>query len=255
MQKKSLLAGFAASTSIAALALAGCGRGPTAPQTSTPTTTGTSLPSGYERFGNGVQVHVEGSFVVVESNGVPDHKSPYFATGDARYEAYNGANPSFIRAPGSIVAQSYTFRSPLSPSVPATHAATPLGPIGVSLNGVPFFNQYNGQRQPLTGEINSFDQYDGHPTPMNQYHYHVEPLSLTAREGRSALLGFLLDGFPVYGPEEGGRAVTNADLDAFHGHIGATAEYPNGIYHYHVTAEAPYINGAGFYGTPGTVSQ
>jgi hypothetical protein len=69
------------------------------------------------------------------------------------------------------------------------------------------------------------------------------------------LMGFLLDGFPVYGPmEENGTIVNNSNLDAFHGHIHATADFPNGIYHYHFTSEAPYLNGNGFYGTPGTIS-
>jgi hypothetical protein len=66
--------------------------------------------------------------------------------------------------------------------------------IGVSLNGVPFFNQY-GTNQPLTNEINSFDQYLGHPQQTGQYHYHQEPAYLTTQNGKSAFLGFLLDGF------------------------------------------------------------
>ena len=69
------------------------------------------------------------------------------------------------------------------------------------------------------------------------------------------LLGFLLDGFPVYGPQENGAAVAESSLDAYHGHKHATADYPAGIYHYHVTNTDPYINGAGFFGTPGTISQ
>jgi len=134
-------------------------------------------------------------------------------------------------------------------------SATPLGPIGLAFNGVPFFNQYNGQIRPLTMEIDSFDQYNGHPTPTNAYHYHVEPVSLTRAKGTSALLGFLLDGFPVYGPMESGKRITNADLDALHGHTSVTADYPSGIYHYHVTDADPYINGAGFYGTAGTLGR
>ena len=55
-----------------------------------------------------------------------------------------------------------------------------MGPIGVSLNGVPFYNQYAGMNQPLTREINSFDQGNGHPAPIapgqengvdGRYHY------------------------------------------------------------------------------------
>ncbi|HWA05236.1 MAG TPA: YHYH protein, partial [Ignavibacteria bacterium] len=105
-----------------------------------------------------------------------------------------------------------------------------------------------------TGEINSFEQYGGHPQQQGQYHYHLEPYYLTAAKGDSALLGFLLDGFPVYGPEENGETVTNSDLDVYHGHFGFKEDFPQGIYHYHITAEAPYLNGDGFYGTPGTVS-
>ena len=92
--------------------------------------------------------------------------------------------------------------------------------------------------------------------PGGRYHYHVEPLYLTTvKADKMALLGFLLDGFPVYGPWENGKAVTNANLDVLHGHAHATTEFPAGIYHYHITQEDPYINGNGFYGTPGTVSQ
>jgi hypothetical protein len=69
------------------------------------------------------------------------------------------------------------------------------------------------------------------------------------------LIGFLLDGFPVYGALESGKTLVSADLDTYHGHTGVTADYPNGIYHYHITADAPYINGTGFYGTKGSVTQ
>jgi hypothetical protein len=84
----------------------------------------------------------------------------------------------------------------------------------------------------------------------------VEPTYLTRiKLSKSSLIGFLLDGFPVYGPEENGQVVTNASLDAYHGHKTATSDYPNGMYHYHITDADPYINGSGFFGTPGTVSR
>ena len=160
-----------------------------------------------------------------------------------------------MKNPNSINTLSYTFKIPLNPAEASTKKATPLGPIGVTVNGVPFFNQYAGPNQPLTGEMASFDQSWGHPAPGGMYHYHVEPLYLTQTKlNKSALLGFLLDGFPVYGPEENGAKVANASLDAYHGHKHVTADYPAGIYHYHVTDADPYINGNGFFGTAGTVS-
>jgi len=214
----------------------------------------TAIPAPFDQFTDSVEMSVDGDYIVIRTTDVPDHPSPYFSTSDPRYEAYNGSNPAFVLNPNRILSQQLVFRIPLHPQKAAASAATPLGPIGIALNGVAFFNQYAGPGQPLTSEINSFDQGDGHPQQTGVYHYHAEPFFITSARGSDALLGFLLDGFPVYGPMENGKLITNADLDAYHGHFGPTKEYPNGIYHYHVTATAPYINGAGFYGTAGTVS-
>jgi len=218
-------------------------------------TTSVILPDAYKKFSSSLQVYTEGDYVIIKTKAIPDHKSPYFATSDARYEAYNGTNPNFVLNPNRIIEQSLTFKIPAKPVVAASTQATPLGPIGVSINGVPLFNQYAGPGTPLTNEINSFDQYNGHPQQSGQYHYHVEPLYVTVQKGKNALIGFLLDGFPVYGPVENGVTLTSASLDANHGHSGVTADYPDGIYHYHITADAPYINGTGFRGTAGTVTQ
>jgi len=214
-----------------------------------------NVPAVFDKFNDDIQIFVDGNMVVIQSNGVPDHGSPYFGTTDTLYEAYNGDNTNFQLNPNRIIEQSYQFRIPLDPQAASVNEATPLGPIGVTVNGVPIYNQYAGpNNRPLTFEIDSFDQYNGHPQQTGQYHYHVEPVYLTDIYGPDALIGFLLDGFPVYGPEENGERVTNDDLDEFHGHFGATPDYPDGIYHYHITDADPYINGAGFYGSAGTVS-
>ncbi len=197
-------------------------------------------------------VRQEGGFYVISSNSTPNHTSPYFSRTDSRYQAYNGTNPQYAQNPNQITATSLICRIPVEPQRGASTQATQGGPIGIAINGVPFFNQYAAMNAPLTMEINSFDQYGGHPQQFGQYHYHVEPSALTAQFGRGALLGYLLDGFPIYGPEENGRLLRSSDLDANHGHTHATAEYPNGIYHYHFTADTPYLNGTGYYGTPGT---
>ena len=72
--------------------------------------------------------------------------------------------------------------------------------------------------------------------------------------GEDAFLGLLADGFPVYGPVENGVTLTSSDLDNYHGHTTATADFPEGIYHYHITADDPYINGNGYFGTKGNIS-
>ena len=224
---------------------------------STPTL-GAGVPDVYKKIYNAKDIYVDGSFLVIKVTSLPDHKSPYYKGtqwASNYYEAYNGTNTLWNQNPNTIAEKDVTFRIPLNPTVATTHSATPLGAMGVSINGIPIFNQYAAGGSPLTGEVNSFDQYNGHPQQQGMYHYHAEPYYLTTTKGKTALLGFLLDGFPVYGPTENGKTITNTDLDAYHGHTSVTAEYPNGIYHYHTTIADPYINGNGFYGTPGTVSQ
>ncbi len=219
------------------------------------------VPAVYQKIYGATSITSDGTWVYIKTKDLPDHKSPYYSTTNSLYEAYSGTTfggNTFVQNPNSIIEQTATIKIPLNPTVATTHAATPLGPIGIAINGVAFFNQYAGpNNQALTSEIASFDKYYGHPQQQGVYHYHVEPLYLTTvTSTKSGLMGFLLDGFPVYGPhEEDGTVVTNAVLDDYHGHTHATVDYPNGIYHYHFTNEAPYLNGNGFYGTPGTISQ
>jgi YHYH protein len=219
------------------------------------------VPAVYSKIYGATSITNDGSYITIKTNGIPDHKSAYYPVGNTLYEAYIGTTfggSAFIKNPNTIIPQNFTFKIPVSPTVATNHIATPLGPIGVALNGVPFFNQYAGpNNQALTTEISSFDKYYGHPQQTGQYHYHVEPLYLTTiKSTKSGLMGFLLDGFPVYGPkEENGTTVATGSLDAYHGHIHNTVDFPNGIYHYHFTDDAPYLNGNGFYGTAGTVTQ
>tara|TARA_B110000503_G_scaffold73117_1_gene113008 strand:+ start:2679 stop:3467 length:789 start_codon:yes stop_codon:yes gene_type:complete len=200
---------------------------------------------------------VNGTIVTFTTNDLPNHTSPYWPSNNPLHEAYNGTNANFNLNPNRISTQNITFTISLNPSEAANKEATNLGPIGISRNGVVFFNQYAGpNNQPLTNEINSFDQWLGHPQNTGQYHYHIEPTYLINQFGDDAFLGLLADGFPVYGPLEDGMTITNSDLDEYHGHVSATEDFPNGIYHYHVTPnEDPYLNGNGYFGTPGNITQ
>jgi hypothetical protein len=192
--------------------------------------------------------------ITISAVGVPNHGSPYFEQTDSRWEAWDGDYDSSNQNPNVIGTQNFTFVIPRYPEEADSKEATPYGPMGVASNSVSFYNQNAAPGDDLSQEILTFDQYYGHPTNTSSYHYHIEPLYLTSSNAES-LLGFLLDGFPVYGPEEDGVAVTDSDLDDYHGHTGTTEDFPDGIYHYHITDDYPYINGDGFYGTSGTVSQ
>ncbi len=247
-----------ATMAITGIGIIACSKSSSSSSSSTVTTD--TVPSVYKKIYGATSITSDGVYITIKTKDLPDHKSVYYSNTNALYDTFSGKTfegLTFSKNPNSIIEQSGTFKIPLNPAVNSAHSATPLGPIGIALNGVPFFNQYAGPNQPLTSEKVSFDRYWGHPQQSGMYHYHVEPIYLTTvKSTKSGLLGFLLDGFPVYGPqEEDGTLVTNSNLDVYHGHSHATVDYPKGIYHYHFTSDAPYLNGNGFYGTPGTVTQ
>jgi len=90
------------------------------------------------------------------------------------------------------------------------------------------------------------DECFGHPFD-GQYHYHGWSWKCFPHQGKrnehSPRFGFALDGFGIYGPRgDGGKLVTNADLDECHGHFGMVnwdgrKRY---MYHYHLNTEYPY---------------
>jgi hypothetical protein len=67
----------------------------------------------------------------------------------------------------------------------------------------------------------------------------------------------MLDGFGIYGPRgEGGKRLSNADLDVCHGHSHTVLWDGQMVtmYHYHFTDEYPYTIGC-FKGQPTSISQ
>lgn len=224
-----------------------------------PEPTPEAVPAVYQKIYGATDIYVDGDYIVIKTNDVPDHQSPYFLNTQWQSTMWvDDTRPSFTQAPGSVIATTATtFRIPKNPVAASNPTPLTAATIGVAINGVAFFNQYQATNQLITntsGEYLSFDLYGGHPTPMNEYHYHIEPNYLTALKGSDALMGFMLDGFPIYGPLENNVTLTSTDLDAYHGHTGVTEDYPNGIYHYHITSDIPYINGNGYYGVQGSWS-
>lgn len=156
--------------------------------------------------------------------------------------------------PNSIVAQQKTYSLPLHPQAASSPGCLSGGPIGVAKNGVAIFDALDAlDRDAVAHEVQ--DSCGGHPQPQGEYHYHDIPSCLTAGEPTnkaSGLVGFALDGYPIYGPRgSGGRLLTDADLDACHGQTSKV--YFEGrwqrIYHYSATLEYPYTVGC-FHGTP-----
>ena len=163
---------------------------------------------------------------IVESDGIPNHST-------AKYP--NRDNPNTIRK------QAYKFYIPRKPTKAKAASRTPMGPIGVAVNGIPIYNQFTAEGTDAV-QTEVFDSCCGHPDPGGRYHYHKFPVCVkspfkTEPGGHSPLFAFAFDGYPVYGPEETKGAVPT-DLDECNGHEDAERGY-----HYHATKEAPYLIG------------
>ena len=205
-------------------------------------------------LGDYVTVSTSGNSITLKSDGQPhNHKTPYWGEGNALYEAFPTGYHANVNT--SFSAHSYSMTLPLSPAVSSSHEATSLGPIGMAINGVAIYNDREGGNVALDAlTITTFDYSGAHPGPGKDYHYHTTGRYTSTDDAR--LIGFLRDGFPIYG-----RKDTTGEypvLDSYGGHTGPTQDFPNGIYHYHAS-NVNYLNtgyyilkAGSYYGTKGT---
>jgi len=174
--------------------------------------------------------------LVIRSQGYPNHATAVFP---------NDKNPNAIRV------QNFTFRLPLKPVRNRQITQLPMGPIGVALNGVVFFNPFErGGMNAVEGYSQEWlDSCCGHPEMRGVYHYHKFPSCLKSPfpdDGKrhSPVIGFAFDGYPIYGPYEAEGEMAKElsgkeKLDSCNGHSD-----PERGYHYHVTpGKFPYIIG------------
>ena len=214
-------------------------------------TTGT-LAAAYAEFdADNVTVMLDGSDVLIETNGLPNHTSPYWSSTHAR--TINGPmgtqttpaaavdHPLWVApttttysqmAPGNIddFNGSYALTVPASPTQASSSTATGLGAIGIAVSGALIFNDEEGPSVPLANAIGSFDANGAHTGPQS-YHYHLEPVAFSQDDGH--LIGVMADGFFLYGRRDA-DGTHPADLDASGGHTGATPHNAAGEYHYHI---------------------
>lgn len=137
------------------------------------------------------------------------------------------------------------------------------GPIGYALNGVAIFTNADAHHHDaVTAEGGTFDPCAGHNAPNfiwpGYYHYHSLPgdtaprshldvttvdvlycngvqawYNETSTNSHSPLVGFMVDGIPIYGPRNSSGMVPH-DLDECGGHTDL------GFYHYHFKTTYPY---------------
>jgi hypothetical protein len=245
-------------------------------------------------------------YMVIESSNRPNHKSYYWQATNALYEAFDFATNIYKyaatvtttgysgtpRSAGTnmIMDQCITMKMPIGPEEAITKSNTELSTIGLAINGVSFFNENAAPGDEITNELFTFDQCSGHPQRSGVYHYHVDPVCLIKDSGGSVtdnsttdggttyswiedsgtngglLLGFLLDGFPVYGPVGDNHTdysgSSTPSIDNYNGHTHSTTEFQSGIYHYHVktaniggtNSTVFWVTNAKYYGSPGSIT-
>lgn len=202
---------------------------------------------------NNFTITLSGEEVTIESNGLPNHTSPYWSNTTERSaidpmgatlvtEAAATNHPLFVAptvtsyenmAPGNIddFNGSYSLTVPASPTLATNSSATGLGPIGIAVSGSMIYNDEEGPNVPLDNAVGSLDYTAAHTGPQS-YHYHLEPKAWSNDD--DVLIGIMSDGFFLYGRRDYPSGEYPTDLDESGGHFGPTPHNPDGEYHYHI---------------------
>jgi hypothetical protein len=190
--------------------------------------------------------------------------------------------PFVKMTPHSLAPQNLTIKFPRAPKVAATptNIVNMLGTAGVTVSGLLIYPVTEGAipaesafGDPYYNKM--LDSCGGHAGPASEYHYHVLITIAMCNLKNTGVLGYAIDGFPIYGPtgclnvkctkkasvKSGYVKIGNPQknvwdaykysatpsstvLDECNGRV-----QPDGTYGYHATLSFPYIFGC-FKGTP-----
>jgi hypothetical protein len=116
-------------------------------------------------------------------------------------------------SPNVPIDQNFILQFPFSPTVTSgTKTLAGAGLVGLYKNGVPIYIFGDGMswnnlgiwnRNAYFWEVSSFDSCYGHADVMGIYHHHVNPICLynyTDSTKHSPIIGYVIDGYPIYGP-------------------------------------------------------
>ena len=185
------------------------------------------------------------------------------------------------KTPNALSTQEWSWSVPLNPvkASATTTIRNVLGTLGFTVSGLPIYGPTEGPQppaqafgDPVYNKI--MDTCGGHTGPAREYHHHAITLAQQCNLSKQKILGYALDGFPIYttlgclntkctksavmrsGYVRTGDPTTNSwdayifktskatgVLDACNGRT-----QPDGTYGYHVTTDFPYIIGC-FAGT------
>jgi hypothetical protein len=178
---------------------------------------------------------------IITGNNLPDHPTGIFPIQPGT-EAWN-----YDKNPNIISEQEVNYTLPAMPVVAASPTCVGFGPAGFSLTGAAIYHGASTLGTDAAAH-EMLDRFGGHTDGTERYHYHFPAQDLQDHihpheHGHSALMGYMLDGFGIYGPHgEDGEILVSADLDECHGHTHPVlwdGQMVN-MYHYHWTYDFPY---------------
>jgi len=202
-------------------------------------------------------IYLQGANVVIETTGNPNHTTPYWGSGHAKYvmpTATSEEDMTPSRIPAFDGSASLTVSQ--NPSLASSTSNTSLGAIGIAVSGAAIFNDQEGNGA-LDEAASTLDYTGAHIGPQ-EYHYHLEPRAWSDNDAH--LVGILSDGFFIYGRKCNATGTYPTDLDTSGGHISTTQHTVSAEYHYHIineiyTTTASYILFAGPYkGAPNAIN-
>ena len=202
--------------------------------------TPTELHAAFSEFNaDATTIYLDGSNVVIETTGLPDHETIYWGEGNELYreEPDVDTTPSIMSSNNNAV----TITVDATPDLTGTTIATELNTIGIAVSGASIFNDQEGNGA-LDQAAASLDWTGAHIGP-GVYHYHLEPKAFSDDDDK--LVGILLDGVFLYGRKCSATETYPTDLDASGGHT-ATTQYSDGEeeYHYHIINEVYSTTGS-----------
>jgi len=143
----------------------------------------------------------------------------------------------------------------ICPTAASTTTATNMGAIGFLISGIALFNSYEATNTVALADnvtytftdssgvmqtasfIDSCNSHGASTSSGTAWHYHGVPNCVTSlvdtSTGPSHLIGFALDGYPIYGGRDlNGNVISVSQLDACNGITSATPEFSTPTYHY-----------------------
>jgi hypothetical protein len=187
---------------------------------------------------------------IITGNALPNHPTGIFPIQPTSAAYPYDRNPNIIDTHQVL----YTFQA--IPEVAAQPSCVTFGPSGISLTGSAIYHGASTLGNDAAAH-EMLDRFGGHTDGTERYHYHYlsddlhEHIHPHTSGEHSGLMGYMLDGFGIYGPRgEDGELLSSADLDECHGHTHPVLWDGQMIdlYHYHWTYDFPYNIGC-FKGT------